>query len=203
MAAVKPAGQRVVIVGGGAVARRRAEVLARHGAAVRVFDPFGDPEASWPPGVKFSRRRVGQRDLQNAWLVVVATSDPEVNAKVGAWAEEMGLEVNRADEVDAGTFAVPAVMENANGWQLAILGGDAGPLFSTWLKDLLKFSVSLPKVSQVYRSLTEARQILATRDDLTPEVRAKVMRGVMTRILETDEDIDVSNTVATLLNRQV
>ena len=198
MAAVRPLGQRVVIVGGGAVARRRAEVFARYGAVVRVFDPFGDADSPWPEGVKFSKRRVAQRDLQNAWLVVVATNDAEVNAKVGAWADELGLEVNRADDVDAGTFAVPAVMENADGWQMSILGGEAGPLFSTWLKDLLKFSVSLPKVSQVYRSLAEARQYLEQRE-LSQQKRAKVMRGVLTRVLESEQDINVVNTIDELL----
>ena len=74
------------------------------------------------------------KQVDGAWLIVVATDDAETNKTVGQWADELGLECNRADNVDAGTFAVPAIMDNDEGWQLAILGGEAGPLFSTWMK---------------------------------------------------------------------
>src|SRR5690606_8558808 len=99
MAAVRPAGQRVVIVGAGAVAMRRARQFAEHGARVKMYDPFSSEGADvdLPENVKLIRRRAAKKDLEGAWLVVVATDDPETNAEVGKWAEELGLEVNRAD----------------------------------------------------------------------------------------------------------
>ena len=199
MAAVRCAGQRIVIVGGGAVARRRAEMFALHGANVRVFDPHVSPEEQWPEGVKFIRRRVSQRDLQNTWLVVVATNDAEVNDRVGRWAAELGLEVNRADEVDAGTFAVPAVIENPDGWQLAILGGEAGPLFSTWLKSVIKMSLGLPKVDQMYRALADTRLALKGRDDLSAQQRSEVMRKVMGEALESAEPVNIEKFLEKIL----
>ena len=58
--------------------------------------------------------------------------------------------------------------------------------------------MSLPKVSQVYRSLAEARQYLEQRE-LSQQKRAKVMRGVLTRVLESEQDINVVNTIDELL----
>src|SRR5687768_15670407 len=100
MVAVRPAGQRVIIIGGGAVARRRAELFAAHGAQVHVYDPVvQDPAKPWPAGVTFFNQAAAKRDLQGAWLLVVATDDPTVNKQAGLWASELGLEVNRADDV--------------------------------------------------------------------------------------------------------
>ncbi len=191
MAAVRPAGQRVVIVGAGAVARRRAKMFADHGARVKMYDPFAAETADdeLPENVKLYRRRAAKKDLQGAWLVVVATDDAETNASVGQWTEELGLECNRADDVDAGSFAVPALLDNDAGWQLAILGGEAGPLFSTWMKGLLTQVVGLPKVSHVYSALAGARRELRRRN-MPQSQRAEIMRIVMSAALEADDEVD-------------
>jgi len=198
MAAVRAEGQRVVIVGGGAVAQRRARLFSDHGAIIKVYDPYADETVDWPERVTVYRRRATRRDIVNAWLVVVATNDPDTNARIGAWADELGLECNRADDVDEGTFAVPALIENEAGWQLAILGGEAGPLFSTWMKGLLAQVVSLPRINQVYRALAAARTEL-TYLDLTQEQRAAIMKQVMARALESEDEIDAVAVVRELL----
>lgn len=202
MAAVRPEGQRVVIVGAGTVGRRRAELFARHGADVRIFDPKGDATAEWADGVRFYRKRVSRRDLLNAWMVVLACSDPETIAQVDAWAQELGLEVNRADDVDQGTFAVPALLEDPAGWQLAVLGGEAGPLFSTWLRGLLEHVTALPQVNHVYQALAAARLELKHHPSLTQPHRAEIMRQVMAHALASPEAIDGAALAAELAARQ-
>lgn len=190
MAAVRPLGQKVVIVGAGVVGRRRAMLLAGHGADVRLYDPHVELSADDLPGnVRFYKRRVGKRDLLNAWLVVVATNDDDTNRTVGEWVEEFGLECNRADDVDEGSFAVPAMVSKEQGWQMAILGGEAGPLFSTWMKGLIEQVISLPKVAQVYDALAGARSELRYFP-LGAEDRAEIMRIVMSAALEADDEVD-------------
>jgi len=203
MAAVRPEGQRVVVVGAGTVGRRRAELFARHGADVRIFDPKGDAETQWPSGVRFYRKRVSRRDLLNAWMVVLACSDPETIVQVDAWAQELGLEVNRADDVDQGTFAVPALLEDPAGWQLAVLGGEAGPLFSTWLRGLLEHVTMLPQVNHVYQALAAARAALKGHPRLTQLQRAEIMRQVMAHALASAESIDGAALAAELAAQQL
>jgi siroheme synthase-like protein len=200
MAAVRPAGQRVVIVGAGAVARRRASHFAAYGAKVKMYDPFAPEtdDSDLPANVKLYRRRAAKKDLQGAWLVVVATDDAETNATIGQWANELGLECNRADDVDAGSFAVPALLENDSGWQLAILGGEAGPLFSTWMKGLLTQVVGLPKVAHVYNALAVARSELRGHN-LPQAQRGDNMRIVMSAALEADDEVDGAELVRQLV----
>ena len=87
---------RVVIVGGGPVAARKAAGLLAAGArAVVVISPTFD--AAMPAGVE---RVVGvfePSQLDGARLVFAATNRPEINAAVAAAARERNLFVNRAD----------------------------------------------------------------------------------------------------------
>ncbi|WP_456434756.1 precorrin-2 dehydrogenase/sirohydrochlorin ferrochelatase family protein [Methanopyrus sp.] len=85
--------ERVVIVGGGRVAERKARTLIDLGVDVTVVAPE-EPEWSRDLPVKFVRRRVeGPEDLPEADLYVVATDDPDLNSRLE---RELSL-VNRVD----------------------------------------------------------------------------------------------------------
>ena len=116
--------------------------------------------------------------------------------------QELGLEVNRADDVDQGTFAVPALLEDPAGWQIAVLGGEAGPLFSTWLRGLLEHVTALPQVNHVYQALAAARLELKHHPSLTQPHRAEIMRQVMAHALASPEAIDGAALAAELAARQ-
>ena len=100
-------GRGAVVVGGGKTAARRAEALIEAGAEVRVIAPEFDP-AFETLDVAMQHRPYRAGDLHGAWLVVVATDDAQVNARVAAEAEEHGILTNRADDQSAGDLAVPA-----------------------------------------------------------------------------------------------
>lgn len=101
-------GRRCVIVGGGAIARRRAEVLSRFGAAVTVIAPTW---AGAVPGVDWQARPYAPGDLKGAFLAVAATDDRSVNRQVGEEARTLGIPVTVADCREECTFFFPAVCE--------------------------------------------------------------------------------------------
>ena len=101
-------GQRCVVVGGGAIAARRAAVLVRFGAAVTVIAP------TWPgavSGVDWQARLYAPGDLKGAFLAVAATNDRSVNRQVGEEARALGIPVTVADCREECTFFFPAVCE--------------------------------------------------------------------------------------------
>lgn len=101
-------GRQVVVVGGGAVAARRVHTFLQAGAQVRVIAPEVLEEIG-AGGAEVHRRRFAAGDLAQAWLVVTATDDPDVNAAVAAEAAENQRFCVRADEAGAGTARVPAI----------------------------------------------------------------------------------------------
>lgn len=85
------AGRRVVVVGAGAVGVRRSRRFLEDGARVVLVDPAPSEDARRMAShgdVELVERAVGPADLDDAWLVVAATSDGDVNARVAAWCEE-------------------------------------------------------------------------------------------------------------------
>ena len=99
-------GKRAVIVGGGAVACRRAEVLLRFGAEVLMIAPRRKKDL---PGVSWQARPYAPGDLAGAALAVAATDDRAVNRAVGEEARALGVPVSVADAPAECTFFFPAV----------------------------------------------------------------------------------------------
>ena len=100
-------GRVCVVVGGGAVALRRARALHECGARVRVVAPHIDADIE-THAHETHRRPFAPRDLEDAALVIVATDDAFVNEAVAAEARRRAILVNRADAPDEGDFTVPA-----------------------------------------------------------------------------------------------
>ncbi len=94
-------GRRCVVVGGGAVAARRARALIAAGANVTVIAPHVDATLG-ESVVQRVERGYRRGDLAGAFLVVTATDHAAVNEAVAAEAAERGVLVNRADDAGAG-----------------------------------------------------------------------------------------------------
>jgi precorrin-2 dehydrogenase/sirohydrochlorin ferrochelatase len=103
--------RRVVIVGGGAVAARKAAGLIQAGAKYVVcIAPTFDSDL--PDAVQRIVASYEPAHLESAGLVFAATNSPEINRRIVADAHQRGLLVCRADtDADAdraGDFATPA-----------------------------------------------------------------------------------------------
>ncbi|MDQ2958980.1 MAG: uroporphyrinogen-III C-methyltransferase, partial [Actinomycetota bacterium] len=127
-------GRRVVVVGGGRVATRRARTLAEAGADVVVIAPVVAPElVELPVTVAVRPYRVG--DLTDAWLAVAATDDAVVNALVADDAAGLRIFCVRADLATGGTARLPAVLRSGE-LTVAVNAGD-DPLRAVGLRDLI------------------------------------------------------------------
>jgi uroporphyrin-III C-methyltransferase / precorrin-2 dehydrogenase / sirohydrochlorin ferrochelatase len=117
-------GRRVVVVGGGHVAQRRVPRLLAAGADVVVIAPVTTPAVEGLAGsgeITWLPRGYRAGDLAEAWYVIAATDDPDVNARVSAEAEERRIFCVRADDATRATAWTPAVGRHA-GVTVAVLG---------------------------------------------------------------------------------
>lgn len=112
-------GKKAVVIGGGTVGLRRAEVLARFGAEVTVVSPALSHMAE---GVRHVPRKYAPGDLEGAFLAVAATDDAQVNETAGREARRLGVLFNRSDCPSDCDFFFPAVCEGAG--MVAGLVGD-------------------------------------------------------------------------------
>ena len=138
-------GRRVVVVGGGPVAARKAAALVEAGALVDVIAPFVCEELA----ALVSADRLGwqERDYvagdllepTAAWLVHTATGEAQVDAQVAREAEAARIWCVRADDATASTAWTPAVARGSvgtasEGLTVAVSAG-ADPRRATAVRD--------------------------------------------------------------------
>ena len=127
---------RVLVVGGGTVAGRRALGFASRGAAVRVIAPRASEalrDAAAKGAIDLVLRAFQPDDVGDADLVVAATDDRAVNALVARTARESHRLCNVADVPDEGTFS--AVAQRTAGALLVAVGAHGVPGAATRLLD--------------------------------------------------------------------
>ncbi|MDP9020389.1 MAG: bifunctional precorrin-2 dehydrogenase/sirohydrochlorin ferrochelatase [Actinomycetota bacterium] len=125
-------GRRCLVVGGGAVALRRAEGLVAAGASVRVVAPRVLQLLRELHDVTVEERPYRRGEAAGHWLVVAATDDPAVNRAVADDGEAAGVWVNRVDDAAAGSFTVPAVARRGP-VTVAVTTGGRSPSLAAWL----------------------------------------------------------------------
>lgn len=143
-------GKKILIVGAGNIAARRATVLVEFGAQVTVVAPEADRERrsvnecsskndnpEWEcktiPVKKLaeSDRLIWKqhefgvqdiKDLEKSFFVIVATDDPAVNDCVVQICRERGIPVNHAGDQDQCDFQFPAIVRK----DPVVIGVNAG-----------------------------------------------------------------------------
>lgn len=114
---LKVRGEKAVVVGGGAVAERKAAGLLAAGAKVKVVAPEVCPALQRRIAAGECQHRWGNyeaRDLEGALLAIGATDDAEVNAQLARDARARGILVNIVDQPHLCTFFVPARVSRGN-----------------------------------------------------------------------------------------
>lgn len=127
VACLKLKGRRCLVVGGGEVGLEKAEGILACGGSVTLISPEAcEPlaELAGEGSIEWHRRPYsGADDLEQAFLVIAATDDSEVNIKVYEDAEDRAMLVNVADVPPLCNFILPAIVRTG---PLAIAISTAG-----------------------------------------------------------------------------
>ena len=107
-------GRRVVVIGGGAVAARKAQTILAAGARlVVVADQIDDVLAALcqHTEAELIRSRYSSHYLTGALLAIAATNNRNLNKKIYADCQQLQILCNVADEPELCDFFVPAVVK--------------------------------------------------------------------------------------------
>src|SRR5260370_18887796 len=136
------AGRRVVVVGQGPAADRRAELARSVGAAV------------------FQLEKAGSADLKGAAAVFVATGDLDSDTGARRAAKTSGVPVNVADRPGLSDFILPAIIDR-NEVVVAVSTGGASPSLATLLRARIEALLperigALARLAQTFRAQANA-----------------------------------------------
>jgi precorrin-2 dehydrogenase/sirohydrochlorin ferrochelatase len=129
-----------LVVGGGAVGARKVADLMAAGARVTVVSPRLTAELAALADrgeISYRREEFREAQVEGMALVMAATDDPGVNARVSAAAQDRGIWVNVADAPEYCTFIVPAMVRRGD-LTLAISTGGASPALAAQVRQELQ-----------------------------------------------------------------
>jgi len=133
---VKLRDRLVVVVGGGAVAEGKIEGLFAAEARVRVVAPQVTPAiGQWiaQGKVEWRAKKFAPSDLEGAYLVIAATSEPGVNEAVFSEADAQGILCNAVDDIEHCHFYYGSVVQRGN-LQIAISTNGRSPALAQRLR---------------------------------------------------------------------
>lgn len=161
---VKLKGRSCLVVGGGEVAARKLELLARAGAKITVIaEDIGPRVAALKDlhDLTFIRKPFCSDDLQKFSLVVSATDDGGVNRLVAEAAREHNIPVNVVDNPALCSFIFPAIIDRSP-IIAAVTSGGSAPVLARLLRAKIESVISpnyghLARLAEKYRHSVKQR----------------------------------------------
>lgn len=136
-------GRRCVVVGGGAIALRKARLLQQAGARVCVVAPQIDAQLAQmarDSGGSVIERGYHPADLDDTAMVIAATDVEAVNAAVSHDAQQRHIPVNVVDNPKLCSVILPSIVDRSP-LIIAISSGGASPVLARRLRSLLESTV--------------------------------------------------------------
>ena len=156
--------RQVLVVGGGAVARRKVEALLAASARVRVGAPALAPALqAWADAgvIEHVSREFEARWLDDVWLVIAATDDADINRAVAEVAETRRIWVNVVDDAPLCSLQLPARVERGP-LQIAISSGGHAPMLARHLRERLEVELD-PSLGELAELLARHRARIRRR----------------------------------------
>ena len=156
--------RQAIVVGGGNVAARKVEELLEAGAHVTVISPSLTPELealAKAGSITIIGRPYCNGDLSDAFLVIAATDDADVNQTIWREAERQSCLVNVVDDPAHCHFIMPAVIRRGD-VTVTVSTGGASPALARRLREQLETLVG-----------SEYGELAALLAELRPELRSR------------------------------
>ena len=135
-------GKHGLIVGGGAVALRKAKKLLPYGPCLTVAAPELKAELRELHGVELLQRPFAETDLDGCDFAVAATGDRALNHRIAELCGQRRIPVNVADSREDSTFLFPALLRRGE-LSVGVSASGAAPAAAACIRD--RFAQTVPE----------------------------------------------------------
>jgi siroheme synthase-like protein len=140
------------VIGGGRVAERKAKILLRFDALVRLISPKVTQtliRLAEKGKIEIIKRKYEEGDLKGAVLVFAATNKEEINRRIRKEAEKRHIPVNVVDNPDLCDFVVPSIVKKGP-IVIAISTSGTLPLLSKKLRKEIQKNITGDYIQYAY-----------------------------------------------------
>lgn len=166
-----------LVVGAGAIAESKIASLLDAGGLVRVVAPEATPQISaWAQSktLNWHQRPFEPADLDGMFLVIAATSSPELHERIFEEATRRAVLCNIVDVPPLCDFYYPSVVQRG-ALQIAISTAGQSPALAQRLRKQLEAQFG-PEYEQWLTQLGEARDKLRSTD-MDPDERKRLLHA--------------------------
>ncbi len=164
--AVNVENRAVLIIGGGAVAARKATAFLESGARVVVVSPELKDDF---PAVEHRVKRYDSADLEGFSLVCAGTDSREVNAQIAADAKERNIWCNLADDPENSDFHTVSTIGRGE-ISIGVSTGGLSPVLARFVRH--KIEEALPPELEMLIEMTSTYPI-------STEIRGEFWRHLL------------------------
>ena len=128
-----------LVVGGGSVGARKTSTLIRCGAVTTVVSPEFTPafENLGKQGIILLKKEYSEDDLENMFLVILATDNWELNLEISKHAKKKGILCNIADNMEESDFILPSIISRGD-LLITVSTGGKSPALAKKIKENLE-----------------------------------------------------------------
>lgn len=177
--------QKVLVVGGGTVAERKIQNLLRYGCQIYVVSPHLTPHLKKLAAEKkihhIPHEALGKA-LDEAFMVIAATDDPEVNSQIASQAKERGLLINAVDQPEDCNFIMPSIVQRGD-LQIAISTAGKSPALAKRIRKEMEVTFG-PEYASLIELMGLLRTKLLAQGNLSSENRVMFEKLVNSDLLE-------------------
>lgn len=179
-------GKRVLIVGGGETAARKAAQLQDFGAEIIVVAK--ELKAAFPKEASIIVRSFQSSDIEDndsdIFLVIAATDDREVNQEVSWLSKKYRIPVNVVDDEPLCSFTFPAVLRDRD-VVVSVSSGGKSPLVTQYVKN--KIGEALPEhIGEINDEMGKLRKRIRASVPGQME-RKQIYKEELERLLKRDQ----------------
>ncbi len=163
------AGQRCLVVGAGAVGRRKVQNLLEYGAKdILLLDDNTTADAqnefSGNKNVNIEQRVFTAKDVDGKFLVFACTDNHKTNSQIGEICRQKGILCNIATQPGQGSFIQPAMLQQGD-LSITVSSNAKSPALVKKIKDSLRQSFG-PEYKILIELLGRLRsQVLELKED--------------------------------------
>lgn len=132
--------KKCLVIGGGKVAFRKVEKLLSFSPEITVVSPYVCEGILSIDSIKIIERKFIESDIENAFMVICATDDREVNAFVSELCMEKKIPVNVVDQPELCSFYFPSIVRK-NNITVGISTEGKSPVIARFLREKIESEI--------------------------------------------------------------
>lgn len=180
-------GKKCVVIGGGAVAERKIKTLLKYGAKITLISPEINENLTKiveKGKIEYIKKQYSKEDIEDALLVVAATSDEKINTQIVKDARFLVNSVNEHSrlKINGLLYNVPAILHKGD---LAVAVSTEFPALSRVLRDEIsklygrEFALYLKYLKKIRKEIQKKIPESKKRQEIFRKIASKKIVSIL------------------------